>query len=74
MWHDPDSTKIKSIRVPTSLDRHVRMIPFVGVSFAGSIQQPELVVLQIENATTKFSGELCGTGTMFGISDFVDSS
>ena len=48
MRHDPDSSKIKAVGVPASLDGHVRMISFVGVAFAGTVQQPELVVVQIE--------------------------
>jgi hypothetical protein len=50
------------------------MIQFVGVPFAGSIQKPELVIVKIEHATSKFSSELGSTGTVFGIGDFVDSA
>jgi hypothetical protein len=74
MRRDPDSTKIEAIRVPTSLYRHVGMIQFVGVSFAGSIQKPEIMVVKIEHAATKLGGELGSTGTMFWISEFVDSA
>src|SRR5690606_15434779 len=56
--HDPDSTEIEPIRVPASLNRHVRMSLLVRVPLASTKQKPELVVVEIEHNASKFGGEL----------------
>lgn len=72
MRRDPNSTEIETVGIPAGLDRHIGMRPLVGVAFAGTIQQPEFVVVEIENTAPKLGGELSGTRSMFRISDFVD--
>lgn len=72
MRHDADTTEIEAIRVPAGLNRHVGVIPFVRVALAGSEEQPELVVIEIEDAPTQFGGELSGSWSVVGIGDFVD--
>ncbi|WP_372717350.1 hypothetical protein [Novipirellula sp.] len=74
MWHDPDSPKIKTIRVPASLNCRVGMISFMGVPFAGTVEQLELVIVQFEQVTPQFYGELGSPCPMLWISDFVDSA
>lgn len=72
MRSDPNSTEIEAVGIPAGLDRHVGMIGFVRVALARSIQQPKLVVVEIENTASKLGGELSGTRSMFRISDLVD--
>lgn len=72
MRHDPDSTEIEPIRVPAGLDCHVRVIPLVRVALASSEEQPELVVAEIEDAASKFGGELGSPWPVVGVGDFVD--
>lgn len=72
MRHDPDSAQIESIRVPTGLDRHVRMIALVRVAVTSLVKQAELTVVEIKHATSKFGGKLSRPWTMLGIGHFVD--
>ena len=72
MRHDADPAQIQPVRVPTSLDCHVRVIPLVRVTCAGPMQEPKVMVIQIENATKQFSRELGGTGAVFGIGHLAE--
>lgn len=74
MGHDADPAQIEPVGIPASLDRHVGVIPFVRVTLASTKQKPELVVVQIEHAATKFGSELGSPRPMFGIGDFADPS
>ena len=72
MGHDPDSSKIKAVGIPASLDGHVRMISFVGVAFAGTVQQSEVVIVQIKHCSTKLGSKLSSPWPVLRIGDFVD--
>jgi hypothetical protein len=74
MGHDPDSPKVKAIRVPARLNGHVGMISLVRVAFAGPAKQPEFVVVQIEHASTQVARESCGPWSVLRIGAFVDPS
>jgi hypothetical protein len=74
MRGDSYPAKIKTVRVPTGLDCNIRVVPFVRVAFAGSVQQFELAVIQVENFSTKLGGEFSSAGTMLRITHFANAT
>lgn len=69
----PDPTQVEPIRVPAGLNCHVEVISFVRVTLAGSEEQPELMVVEIEHVASKFGGKLGSPRPVVGIGNFVDS-
>lgn len=74
MRHDADSTEIEAVRIPAGLNGHVGMRPLVRVPFAGSIQQSELVIVEIDHAPSQVGGEGGSPWPVVEIGDFVDSA
>ena len=71
MRHDADTTQIKPVGIPTSLNGHVGMGTFVRVAVARLEQQPELMVFEIENAAPQIQSEFSRSWAVLRISHFV---
>ena len=74
MRRDPNSAQIKAVRVPTCLNCDIRMSPFVCMPLAGTVQQVELMIFEVEYAASKFRGEISTTQAMIMIRAFVDAT
>ena len=71
MWCDADTTQIKPVGIPASLNGHVGMGTFVRVAVARLEQQPELMVFEIENAAPQIQSEFSRSWAVLRISHFV---
>ena len=69
---DADPTEVEPVGIPAGLDRDVGMSPLVSVPGTGTVQEPELVIRRSNRSPRRFQGESGGTGTVFGVSTFVD--
>jgi len=68
---DANPTKVEPVGVPAGLDRDVGMSPLVSVPGTSTVQEPELVVRQVEQQPPQIQGESGGTWTVIGVSTFV---
>lgn len=73
MRRDPDSTKIEAVRIPTRLNRHIRMCSLTCVPLAGPAEQPEFVIAEFEEVAPQFRSKNGGPSTMLWVGNFVDS-
>ena len=64
--------EVQAVGVPAGLDRHVGMRPLVRVPGAGPMEQAELVVGQVEQATPERPGKLGGTRAVVGVRVLID--
>jgi hypothetical protein len=72
MGRNANSTKIKAIRVPAGLNRHVGMSELVSMPCACPIEKAKFVILQIENLTPQFRRQFRSPWPVLGIRYFVD--
>lgn len=74
MWRDANSAQIEAVRIPTCLNRDIRMSPFVCMPLAGKVQQVEFMIFEVEHAASKFCREISTSQPMIMIRAFVDAT
>ncbi len=73
MGCDSHSSQIEAVGVPTGLNCDVGMSAFVRVSFAGFIEQVEVLIGELNQSSSQCCGEVRCSESMLGIGCLVES-
>ncbi len=71
MRDDADPAQVEAVGVPAGLNRDVRMSSLMGVARAGSMQQPEVFVGQLEQLASQRGGEFGSPRTVLWVRAFI---